>query len=307
MRTFIAGATGVIGRRAVDQFVAAGHEVTAVARTRDKADRVRAAGGTPVRVDLFDPDDVRAAVEGHDAVVNLATRIPPLSRMAFKAAWADNDRLRREGSRILVDAALATGASRYVQESVWLLYADGGDRWLDESAPVEAATMTASALAAEEQAARFTGGGGRGVALRFAQFVAPDSGHFRDLLPILERGWFPLVGDHDGYTSYVDADDAAAAVVAALDAPAGLYNVADDDPLTRAEHAAVLSDALGRAVRLPPAVVGSLPRLRLQARSQRVSNARFREVTPWAPRCASMRQGWPAVLAALQEEDGRAA
>jgi nucleoside-diphosphate-sugar epimerase len=167
--------------------------------------------------------------------------------------------------------------------------------------------MTASALAAEEQAARFTDGGARGVTLRFGQFVAPDSGHLQDLLPILERGWLPLVGDHDGYATYLDADDAAAAVVAALDAPAGLYNVVDDEPLTRAEHAAVVSDAFGHAVRLPPAVVGPLPRLRLQARSQRVSNARFREVTSWAPRCASMRQGWPAVLAALREEDDRAA
>jgi uncharacterized protein YbjT (DUF2867 family) len=134
MRIFIAGATGVIGRRAVDEAVAAGHEVTAVARSRAKADRLRAAGATPIQVDLFHPDGVRAAVDGHDAVVNLATRIPPLGRMVFEASWADNDRLRREASRVLVDAALATGASRYVQESVWLLYADGGDRWLDESA-----------------------------------------------------------------------------------------------------------------------------------------------------------------------------
>ena len=302
MRVFVAGASGVIGRRAVDRLVAAGHEVTGVVRTDAKAARLRAAGGRPAQIDLFDPDAVRAAVEGHDAVCNLATHIPPTAKMAFRRAWATNDRLRGEASRILVDAALATGASRYVQESIALLYADAGAAWVDEDAPDEPTPILASALTAEDQAARFTGAGGSGVVLRFGQFVSADSDHLQTMLPMLERGVLPLVGDHDGYVSEVHADDAAAAVVAALDAPEGRYNVAEDEPLTRAQHAAVLSEVLGRAVHLPPPVVGSLPRVKVQGRSLRIANRRMREATTWRPRYASMREVWPELVAALRQE-----
>ncbi|MBW3658116.1 MAG: NAD(P)-dependent oxidoreductase [Actinobacteria bacterium] len=300
MRVFVAGATGVLGRRVVEQLVAAGHVVTAVSRTADRDGLLRAAGATPVRVALFDPSAVRAAVAGHDAVVNVATSIPPLSRAAWRRAWRTNDRLRTEASRTLVDAAIATGASRYVQESVGFLYADAGGRWIDESAPLAPEGPTATAVDAEAEAARFTAAGGTGVALRFAEFVAGDSGHFRELLPFLERGWLPLVGDHDGYQSFVDADDAAAAVVAALDAPAGVYNVAEDDPAPRHEHAAALSDVLDRPVRLPPAIVGSLPPLRVKARSQRISNRRLQERTGWSPRRPSMAERWTTLLPELR-------
>jgi hypothetical protein len=68
-------------------------------------------------------------------VVSLATAIPPLARLAFRRAWTDYDRLRRDASRHLADAALAAGVGRYVQESIAMLYAGGGDRWLDEAAP----------------------------------------------------------------------------------------------------------------------------------------------------------------------------
>lgn len=176
MKVFVTGATGAVGRPAVRQLVAAGHEVTAVARTDAKATEVERAGARARRVDLFDAADVRQAVAGHDAVVNLATHIPPLSRMGRRSAWAINDRLRSEASAHLVDAALATGAARFVQESIAFLYADGVDRWLDaESAPIEPFPIGRSALAAEAQAARFTAEGGAGVVLRFGQFYGPAS------------------------------------------------------------------------------------------------------------------------------------
>ena len=116
MKVFVSGATGVVGRPAVRLLVAAGHSVTAAARGPEKAALLSSLGATPVIVDLFDPAAVRAAVAGHDAVVNLATHIPATSRAAMPGAWAENDRIRREVSRNLVDAALATGATRYVQK-----------------------------------------------------------------------------------------------------------------------------------------------------------------------------------------------
>lgn len=302
MRVLVTGATGVLGRRAVPALVSAGHEVVAVARTEAKATAVRKAGAEPIALDLLDPVAVASAVEGVEAVANLATSIPPTSKAAFRRAWAENDRLRRDASAILVDAAVRHGVPRFVQESITFLYADAGAEWIDEHAPIDAVGVTTTATIAEQNTARVTETGGAGIVLRFAQFVADDSGHLREMWPMLRRGALPLFGDPDGYESYIDVEDAAAAVVAALSAPAGVYNVGDDDPLTRRQHAEVVSEALGRSVRLPPAFIGSVPALKVRARSQRISNRHLRDVTGWAPATASMRDRWPDLLAALGRE-----
>src|SRR5262249_23287362 len=133
MRILVTGATGVIGRRVIPLLVQRGHEVTAVARSAEKAERLRRAGATPVVLDLFDRDAVGRAVAGHEVVINLATHIPSSTTAMFlPGAWRENDRVRREGSAILVDAAIAGGATRFVQESFAPIYADSGDRWIDE-------------------------------------------------------------------------------------------------------------------------------------------------------------------------------
>jgi nucleoside-diphosphate-sugar epimerase len=144
MKVFVAGATGVVGNRAVARLVDARHEVTAVARLVDarhevtavarsaeKAELVRSLGATPVHVSLFDRDGLTAALAGHDAVVTLATKIPSISHALAPGAWDENNRIRTEGSATLVDAAIAAGVSRYVQESITFTYPDGGDAWID--------------------------------------------------------------------------------------------------------------------------------------------------------------------------------
>src|SRR4051812_9122512 len=152
MKVFVAGATGVLGKRAVRELVAAGHDVTGVARSEEKAALVRSLGATPVKVDLFDPAAVKDAVAGHDVVCNLATHIPPTSKMAFPKAWDENNRIRTEASRNLVDAALAAGASRYIQESICFVYGDHGDEWIDEDTTLDVPKLVRSVVSAEEQA-----------------------------------------------------------------------------------------------------------------------------------------------------------
>lgn len=296
MRVFVTGATGVLGRRVIPMLTAAGHEVTAVARSDAKARGLEESGARPVAVDLFEQAAVRGVVAGHDAVLHLATSIPPSTRMVLPGAWKENDRLRRQASRNLVSAALEAGASRYVQESIAFLYADGGRRWLGEDSPLDVPEMFSSALAAEEQAQRMTASGGVGVALRFGQFVAPDSTHMVDIASMVRRGVLPLFGDPDGYESFVHAEDAAAAVVAALEVPAGVYNAVEDEPLTRRQHADTMGELLDRRVHLPPAPLGRLPLLELRARSLRVSNAALREASHWSPSHPSMRTAWRELL-----------
>lgn len=301
MKIFFAGGTGVVGRRAVPQLVGDGHEVTVVARSPEKAALVRSWGATPSEVDLFDPAAVRAAVAGHDVVVNLATSIPPFSKAARAKAWATNDRLRREASKHLVDAALASGATRYVQESITFLYEDGGDGWITEDHRVAPTSITASALDAEAQAHRFGASGGTAVVLRFGSFYGPDSGHTLDAVRFARRGIGTTPGPRHGYVSSISTEDAAAAVVvAATEAAAGTYNVVDDQPVTREAFDEVLAGAVGRTrLRPVPDVAVRLMGEKLDhvVRSHRVSNRALRDATGWAPRYPSVREGIPAVSA----------
>ena len=299
MNVFVAGATGVLGRRAVAQLSAAGADVTGVARTAEKQTELVGLGATPVAVSLFDRDALTQAVAGHDVVINLATAIPSGERMSIPAAWDDNHRIRRDGSRNLVDAALAAGAHHYVQESIAMLYADGGDELLDESAPVAPTWITASAIEAEAEASRFAEHGGSGVALRFGYFYGPDSAHVIDAVDAARAGQPVEFGPTAAYRPAVTTDDAAAAVIAALGAPSGIYNVADDEPLRRGEHIDALSSALGVVV--PPSLdVSFPPEFAMSLWSQRVSNQRFKAVTGWRPRFPSAWEGWPHVLSELR-------
>jgi nucleoside-diphosphate-sugar epimerase len=297
MKVFLTGGTGVVGTRALPALVADGHSVVAVARGPEKADLVRRLGGTPVEVDLFDASAVKAAVDGSEAVVNLATAIPPLAKSARASSWTLNDRLRTEASTHLVDAALATGAARFVQESICFPYVDGGADWIDEDSPTDHGPGPFhAALAAEANAARFSEGGGVGVVLRFAQFVAPEATHTQSMNGMLRKRISPFPGDPDGYVSSIHAEDAGSAVAAAFRAPAGIFNIVDDEPLVRREAGEVCAAALGVK---PP---HSLPRAALKIappsaraimRSLRVSHARFTEATGWTPTHTSLRTYWP--------------
>ena len=277
MRVFVAGATGVLGRRVVARLVGAGHDVTGVSRSTEKDAMLASLGARPVRVDLFDADALRVAAAGADAVVNVATKIPPIVQMNRMSAWGENERIRREASANLVDAAIAGGATVFVQESLAFMYGDHGDAWVDAgSTPLTSSVFSDAIEAAEENVARFTAQGGRGVVLRFGRFYAPDSDYATAMVQAARRGLVLDVGGADTYAPMIDADDAATAVVAALDAPAGTYDIVDDDPLTRADQSAALAAAVGRR-RLWRAPRWAAPsKASYLTASQRVSNQAFR-------------------------------
>jgi len=250
---------------------------------------------------------VRRAVEGHDVVLNLATHMPSSSlKMMLPWAWRENDRLRREGSAALAQAALATGVSRFVQESFAPVYEDGGERWIDEQWPQRPARYNRTVLDAERSAARFAAGGGAAVVLRFAGFYGPDP-LLRELVATARRGWSPLPGPAEAYWSSVSQEDAAAAVLAALDLPSGAYNVCDDEPLARRDWADALADAAGlKRPRLLPRWLlpwgGSL--LELLSRSQRMSNTKLKTATAWTPRWRSARAGLHDAVHSLSRVSG---
>ncbi len=297
MNVFLTGATGVVGTRALPDLVAAGHTVTAVARGDEKAVLVRRLGGTPIAVDLFDAAAVKEAVAGHDTVIHLATHIPPMAKASRRKAWAANDRLRAEAAAHLMEAANAVGVDRYIQESVCFPYLDGGDRWIDETQPVDHEPFAfRSAGLAEALTLDFAGLARVGVVLRFGWFYAPnDRSHTAAMSKFVRWHVSPFLGDRDAYCSFVHADDAGSAVVAALAADSGVYNVVDDEPLTRAEADAAVATRLGTKPpkRIPRWALSLNPAAKSLTKSLRVSHAKLTEATGWTPSHRSIRDSWP--------------
>jgi nucleoside-diphosphate-sugar epimerase len=305
MRIFLTGATGVIGRRVIPLLTAAGHRVTGIARTPAKRQRLERAGAVAADVNLFDADSVRRALAGYDAVINLATHMPSSSWQVFlPGAWKENDRLRRDASANLVDAAIACGVTKFIQESFAPTYPDCGERWIDEGTPLRPVRYNRTVLDAEKAAGRFNAAGRVGVVLRFALFYGPDGPFTRQLIDGVRRGFAPYPGAPQSFTSSVSHDDAASAVVAALRVGAGVYNVVDDEPLRRREFFDSLASALGvKPPAIPPRWVaflaGSLGEM--MARSLRISNRKLRAESVWSPKYPSAREGWRAVVGELNE------
>jgi nucleoside-diphosphate-sugar epimerase len=158
-RLLVTGGTGVLGRTLAPLARAAGHELLTPAAAK---------------LDLFDP--VAHATRGVDAVLHLATRIRPLEQLGSPEAWRDNDRLRADASRILVDAALAADVTAYVQPTVTFVYP--GDGPVSEDTPItDVSAILRSALTAEREADRFARSGRRGIVLRLGLLDGPGTGH----------------------------------------------------------------------------------------------------------------------------------
>lgn len=281
----ITGSTGVIGRRCIREVLAAGYRVTGVTRSARGREQLESLGAGAVEADVFDAASLRRVFDGKDAVVNLLTHVPGTDRMGDPSAWEENDRLRTEASAVIARAAQAVGVTRLVQESIAFVYADGGDAWLDEDAPVAGGGVATAPLVAERNARELFDGDT--VVLRFGLFIGPDS---RSTLAALEaaRGGVSLApGAPGAYRPTIWLDDAQAAIAAALRVPAGTYNVADTDPATNTEIDAALAAAVGvEALRPRASQEGPL------ARSQRVSNRRLRDASGWAPRVRAATESW---------------
>jgi nucleoside-diphosphate-sugar epimerase len=309
MKVFVTGGTGVIGAPTVARLVEAGHEVRAVSRRAEAAATLEAVGAEPVSVDLFDADAVRAAVAGSDAIAHLATNVPPMPKLLRAKGWATHNRLRTEATRHLVDAARAAGVGRIVKESITFVYADGGDSWLDESASLTPNLgLMAPALEGEQIASELAVAGGAAVVLRFGLFYGGTNRGTDEMLRLARWRASMVAGKGGAYMSSLHAHDAATAVVAALDAPSGIYNACDDEPMTRRDALDAFSTAFGVGrLRTNPAWMIRL--LAGQAApsliaSQRVSNQKLRTTTGWAPQYPSLRDGWSAE--AGQREASRA-
>lgn len=235
--------------------IAGRHRVLAVARHASTAD-------LPAEVDAIDADlledDLIELVGPCDAVIHIATAIP--SDRSAAGAWNATARLRTEGTRRLLDAALAGRVRRYVQQSIVMAYRDGGDAWLDEAAPLddsrERAGICAPVIEMEGMIREVRPQVMAWTILRGGSFVGAGLRE-KTLIDKLRTGDAIVAGDGSNYVSLVNVADMASAVAASLEsAPAGsTFNIVDE-PLRYGDYVDALADLIGvtrprRAAELP--------------------------------------------------------
>ncbi|HWJ51186.1 MAG TPA: NAD(P)-dependent oxidoreductase [Solirubrobacteraceae bacterium] len=309
MRVFLAGATGVIGRRLVPMLLADGHQVTGMTRSPGKVDALRAVGVEPVVADALDAEAVRRAVSDArpDAVIHQLTSLPPrIDPRTIGRDFAMNDRLRSEGTRILVDAAQAAGATRILAQSIAFAYAPGPAGTVhEESDPLYVDSpepFRRSARALDDLERTVVGAGG--IALRYGYFYGPGSSISASgsMGEDLARRRMPIVGRGQGVWSFVHVDDAARATVAALThGGPGAYNIVDDDPAPVARWLPALAEALGakKPLRVPEwlarPMAGSYG-VAIMTRAQGASNNLAKRELGWKPEYSSWREGFRTAL-----------
>lgn len=313
MRIFLAGATGAIGRRLVPMLREAGHEVTGTTRTEQRAQALRQAGADAVVVDALERDAIHRAVREArpEVVIHELTAIPAaLDPRRIRQEFDLTDRLRTEGTRHLVDAAVEAGAGRLIAQSVAFAYAPFPDgdwptrsRLHEESDPLNldppaSFRRTARALATLERAV--TGHTDiEGVVLRYGYFYGPGTAYALDgsMTKLVHGRRLPVVGGGAGVWSFIHIDDAARATVAALSGPPGIYNIVDDEPAPVREWVPAYAAAVGapKPMHVPALLARPLAGaygIHVMTRAEGASNERAKRELGWTPRYESWREGF---------------
>lgn len=308
MKVFVAGATGAIGKRLVPQLVASGYEVVAMTRSPRHADPLRAAGAQPVVVDVFDRSAVMQAVKRAEpeVVIHELTDLKGLKNFKqFDDEFALTNRLRIEGTDHLLEAARAAGARQFIAQSFgnWNYERTGTGLKTEEDPldpnPPRNQTKSLGAIRYVENAV--VGAHGiEGIALRYGNLYGPGTGFAADgeIVAMVRKRGFPIVGDGAGVWSFIHVDDAATATIAAMRRGApGVYNVVDDEPAPVATWLPELARALGAKpprhipVWLGRLVIGDVG-VSMMTQVRGATNAKARRELGWKPSYSTWRQGF---------------
>jgi 2-alkyl-3-oxoalkanoate reductase len=307
MKVVLAGASGAIGRRLVPQLIEAGHQVTAITRSKEKLSELYDLGAEPVLCDVFDAGRLGSVVAQAepDTVINQLTDLPQsLNPRMLGEYYAANNRVRREGTRNLLDAARGAGVRRFLVQGAAYWYAQIGGPVKTEEAPLylEAPAPIGPAVETikEVEDAVLSADGIEGIVLRYGMFYGPGTWYAKDgdIGRQVRKRRYPMIGHGEGTYSFIHVDDAASATVAALErARPGVYNVVDDDPATAAEWMLVYAEVLG--AKRPPRVPAFVARLiagdaivKWSLGLRGASNERIKRELGWHPRYESWRRGF---------------
>ncbi|MGW4905635.1 NAD-dependent epimerase/dehydratase family protein [Streptomyces sp. NPDC004270] len=309
MRVFVAGGSGVLGRRLVPRLVARGHQVTATTTSAARLDLLKQLGAEGVVMDALDALSVGAAVAEArpEVIVHQLTAISPAHAgkpdIRHPDRWfALTNRLRTEGTDHLLAAAEAAGVPHVVAQShaSWNGIREGG--WVKtEEDPLDLMAGTAAhqgmlALRHLEETVLDAGG----AALRYGAFYGP--GAIDDQVTLIRKRQYPLVGRAEGHSSWIHLDDAASATVLAVEQQArGVFNIVDDEPAPAAEWLPYLAECAGagRPLRAPvwlARLLAGEQAVVIMTQGRGFSNAKAKRELGWELRYPSWRQGFRAEL-----------
>jgi len=310
MRVFVAGGTGVLGRRLVPQLVARGHQVTATTTSSAKLEVLEKLGAKAVVMDGLDAVSVGEAVAKArpEAIVHQMTAISVAHAgkpdMKHMDQWfAGTNRLRTDGTDHLLAAAEATGVTNFVAQGYGAWNGIRTDGWVKtEEDPVDPMTGTSAepgmkAIGHVEDVVAKAGG----AVLRYGWFYGP--GAMEDLVEPVRKRQFPVVGSGDGHCSWVHLDDAASATVLAVEQQArGVFDIADDDPAPANQWLPYLASCAGakRPMRVPAWLARPLAgevAVMMMTEGRGFANAKAKRELGWELRYPSWRQGFKAELA----------
>ncbi len=309
MRVFVAGASGVIGQRLVPRLVEAGHTVTAMTRNLDRAKGLAALGADLVECDVYDAKGLEEALRKAkpDVVIHQLTALPKaIDPRKMEKQLAPNDRIRTEGTRNLVRAAVLAGTRRIVAQSVSFVYTPEGGPVKDEDAPLWLDApwpwrRSVEAVAELERQVR-SAEGVEGVVLRYGYFYGPGTAYAEDgsVADLVRARQLPVGGRGSGVFSFVHVGDAASATILALEhGQPGIYNVVDDEPAPLRGWLPVYAKALhAPAPRKVPAFLARLAVGRYgvyyMTEQRGASNAKAKKALGWTPAFPTWRTGFTA-------------
>ena len=281
MRVAVVGATGVLGRALIPLLLEHDHTVRAIVRSPVKAREV-----LPQEIDIAEGDLLTPHAEQQfpallarcEAVIHLATAIP--RDMSLPHAWDANTRLRTDGVRLLLQAALKAGTKQYIQQSIIMAYPDHGVEWITENRPLddspERAGLCAPVITMENLVRTLATDQLRWSILRGGSFVGPDTFQVKTMAD-LRSGRHVITGTGLNFVSMIHVADMAAAMVAAPEyAPdQSIFNIVDA-PLREGEYVDRLADLLGAPRPVRDETVPDPP-------SWRCSNLAARSILHWSP------------------------
>ncbi len=304
MRVFVAGGSGVIGRRLVPQLVARGHQVIATTTSAAKLGLLEQLGAEGVVMDGLNAASVGEAVAAAapDAIVHQMTGLSeahagkPNLRRADRFFAATN-RLRSEGVDHLLAAAGATGVSHVVAQGHASMNGIRKGGWVKtEEDPLEVIEGTRAIDHLEDVVVK-----AGGAVLRYGGFYGPGAND--DQVKLVVKRLFPLVGGGTGYVSWVHVDDAASATVLAVEQQAtGVFNIVDDEPAPVSEWLPYLAECAGakpprRLPRWLARLLAGEMAVGMMTEGRGFSNAKAKRELGWKLRYPSWRQGFKDELA----------
>jgi nucleoside-diphosphate-sugar epimerase len=309
MKVFVAGATGVVGRRLVPLLVAAGYEVSGSTRSPEKAGWLRDVGAGAIVVDALDRTAVmQALIQARPEVVihEMTGLTGAKSFKKFDDEFALTNRLRTDGTDYLLEAARAAGARRFIAQSYgnWNYERSGSSAKTEDDPfdpdPPANQRKTLEAIVYLEQAVT----GARdieGIALRHANHYGPCTGFALDgdLVKLVRTRKLAVIGDGTGVWSFIHVDDLAQATIAAIERakPGAAYNIADDEPVPAATWIPGLAEAVGaKPPRRVPVWLGKLAAgevgVSMMTRIRGASNAKAKRELGWHPYYRTWRDGF---------------